>query len=132
MNEGVLGRKVTEFPGYFDKIFVPAGVDQIILESDEVTGTCPVTSQPDFYTVTISIFPDGESVESKSLKLYLQSIGDGLFCEGLADQIAEDLFVSLKIKAIIVTVEQKPRGGISIMATASRSKEEEDNEEDTS
>jgi len=127
MNEQVLGRKVTEFPGTFDKITVPDSIDLIILQSDEVTGLCPVTGQPDFYTVTIAICPNETSVESKSLKLYLQTFRDrGAFCEVLASEIALDLFQALNPKSIVVTVDQKPRGGISISATSSHERESND------
>src|SRR5277367_153963 len=39
----------------------------------EFTLMCPVTGQPDFATLVIDYVPRGSLVESKSLKLYLNS-----------------------------------------------------------
>ena len=39
----------------------------------EFTAMCPVTGQPDFATLVIDYAPRGWLVESKSLKLYLNS-----------------------------------------------------------
>jgi 7-cyano-7-deazaguanine reductase len=36
----------------------PAGIEKVVLESDEVTSLCPVTGQPDWETVTICFAPD--------------------------------------------------------------------------
>ncbi|HEX3047988.1 MAG TPA: preQ(1) synthase [Bacillota bacterium] len=97
----------------------PAGVEKVVLESDEVTSLCPVTGQPDWETVTITFAPDKTCLESKSLKLYLWSYRDqGVFCEALAGQIAQDVFEACRPHWCTVTVTQKPRGGIKITATA--------------
>ena len=39
----------------------------------EFTTICPITGQPDFATLVIDYVPKGWLVESKSLKLYLNS-----------------------------------------------------------
>ena len=39
----------------------------------EFTSLCPITGQPDFAHLVIDYVPDGWIVESKSLKLYLNS-----------------------------------------------------------
>lgn len=39
----------------------------------EFTSLCPVTGQPDFAHLVLDYVPAGHLVESKSLKLYLQS-----------------------------------------------------------
>lgn len=87
--------------------------------SDEVTGVCPITGQPDFYEVQISVDDGGDLlIESKSLKLYLQSFSDeGIFCEAFAEKIAADTANAVQ-SATFVTVTQKPRGGISIKSSA--------------
>lgn len=91
----------------------------IVYESDEVTGLCPITSQPDFYTVSIRVVPEDHGLESKSLKLYLQQFrNQGAFAETLAGQIAEDVGEALDAVTVTVTVTQKPRGGVQIVATA--------------
>lgn len=97
----------------------PDTVERVQLTSDEVTAVCPVTSQPDLYTVTITYWPVEHCVESKSLKLYFQQFrNEGIFCESFAAQIATDIMQALSPRACQVDVYQKPRGGISIVATA--------------
>jgi 7-cyano-7-deazaguanine reductase len=102
----------------------PDHVDLVTLSSDEVTSLCPITGQPDWETVTIDYVPDKLCIESKSLKLYFWSLrNEGAFCEALAAQIAADIFEAAKPHRCTVTVVQKPRGGITIRAVASRGNE---------
>ena len=97
----------------------PAGVEKIVLDTDEVTSLCPVTGQPDWETVVIEYAPDQFCIESKSLKLYLWSFREeGVFCEALASQIAADIYAACRPFWCKVNVTQKPRGGIRISATA--------------
>ncbi len=99
----------------------PEGVNDVTMKSDEVTALCPVTGQPDQYTVSIRYFPHKFCIESKSLKLKLQSYRQkGVFCEALADELAQHVYDSIKPQFVTVTVVQKPRGGVSIFATAVR------------
>ena len=98
----------------------PPGVERVTLSSDEVTSLCPVTGQPDWETVAIEYAPAASCIESKSLKLYLWSFREeGVFCEALAARIAEDVAAACQPRWVRVTVTQKPRGGITITATAS-------------
>lgn len=114
----VLGNKVTQFT-QLETFATPPSTTQVTCISDEVTALCPVTSQPDWYTVTIHYIPNAKCVESKALKLYLQSFRQaGHFCEAFADIIATDMMKALEAKSVEVTVVQKPRGGIAIHATA--------------
>lgn len=118
-----LGKKVVEPCRQLDVFPKPAGVETIVLESDEVTSLCPVTGQPDWETVVIEYMPDKFCIESKSLKLYLWSFREeGVFCEALAAQIAQDVESVCKPHRCKVTVMQKPRGGIKITASASTEK----------
>jgi 7-cyano-7-deazaguanine reductase len=97
----------------------PDGLVQVTLQSDEVTAVCPVTGQPDFYTVTISTVGAEKCIESKSLKLYLGRFRqEGIFCEAFAAHIAHDVYEVTKAPAVTVEIRQKPRGGISIVAVA--------------
>lgn len=113
-----LGRKVTRFT-QLDTFPKPPGIYEVSCISDEVTANCPVTSQPDWYQVEIKYEPRNLCVESKSLKLYLQSFRNkGLFCESFADRIARELQAALKALSVRVTIVQKSRGGISIVARA--------------
>ena len=96
----------------------PQTVTRVELESDEVSAVCPITGQPDWYRVRIAYVPGERCVESKSLKLYLQSFrNEGIFCEAFAARIARDLSETLECP-VNVTVVQKARGGITIEATA--------------
>ena len=66
-----LGKNVREPSRRLEVFPKPAGVEKVVLTSEEVTSLCPVTGQPDWETVTIAYAPDQACVESKSLKLYL-------------------------------------------------------------
>lgn len=95
----------------------PPGRVKVTCISDEVTSLCPVTGQPDWYKVTVTYEPDERCVESKTLKLYLQKWrNEGHFCERFASIIAHDLKEALQPLSIRVIVEQKPRGGVAIIA----------------
>lgn len=117
----ILGAKVTQ-PITADKLETfpaPKNLAQVVMETDEFTSVCPVTGQPDYSTVTIDYQPNILCLESKSLKLYLWQFREaGVFCESLAQRILNDLRTILDPIRISVTVTQKPRGGISITATA--------------
>ena len=113
-----LGRKVMGFEG-FDTFPTPAHVTKVSCVSDEITATCPVTSQPDWYVAEITYIPDKLCVESKTLKLFLQSFrNEGHFCEAFASIIAQALFKALRPYNITVTIRQKARGGVAIHSTA--------------
>src|SRR5215210_4214664 len=93
--------------------FANPGVAQVALTSDELTSVCPITGQPDLYTVTITYRPDALCLESKSLKLYLNGFrNDGVFCEALAVRIRDDVAAALEVELerVRVTLEQKARG----------------------
>ena len=118
-----LGNTVREFQG-FDTFPSPTNITTVKFESDEITSVCPITGQPDWYSISIEYRPDGSCLESKSLKLYLQKFrNDGIFGESLASLIVDDIYEAILPQAITVVLVQKPRGGISITSTASRTKE---------
>ncbi len=113
-----LGKDARSFEG-LDTFPCPIGVQEVTLTSDEVSAVCPVTGQPDWYTVAINYVPRERCIESKSLKLYLQSFRDqGIFAEAFAARIANDVADAAAPAACRVTVKQKARGGITIEATA--------------
>lgn len=102
-----------------DSFPAPDGIGEISMTSDEVTGICPVTGQPDYYTVSIAYLPDRLCIESKSLKLYLWSFRDKpAFCEQMAVEIRKKVETTIAPKSVQVTIVQKPRGGITIEATS--------------
>jgi 7-cyano-7-deazaguanine reductase len=101
--------------------FPNPGVANVEMTSDELAAVCPVTRQPDLYTATIEYKPAARCVESKSLKLYLNGYrNEGHFCEALAVKIRDDLAEALELPGdrVRVTLRQKARGGITIVATA--------------
>ena len=101
--------------------FPNPGVTNVELTSDELTAVCPITGQPDLYLASIEYSPEALCLESKSLKLYLATYrNEGAFCEALAVRIRDDVAEALQLQRdrVSVTLEQKPRGGITITATA--------------
>jgi 7-cyano-7-deazaguanine reductase len=101
--------------------FPNPGVSHVEMTSDELTALCPVTGQPDMYIASIEYTPNELCLESKSLKLYLSQFrNEGAFCEALAVQIRDDVAAALEVEPshVTVTLEQKARGGITIVATA--------------
>ena len=100
--------------------FPNPGVALVEMTSDELVAMCPVTHQPDMYVATIEYEPDRLCLESKSLKLYLAAFrNEGAFCEALAVQIRDDVAKALELSPdrVSVTLEQKARGGITIVAS---------------
>ena len=96
-------------------------VQLITMEGTEFTALCPRTGQPDFGSVTVEYVPREKCIESKSLKYYLWSYrNEGVFCENLAAQIADDIVYAIDPKVLEVEVTQNIRGGIGIVASALR------------
>jgi 7-cyano-7-deazaguanine reductase len=101
--------------------FANPGVSHVEMTSDELTAICPVTGQPDLYVAKIEFWPQALCLESKSLKLYLSGYrNEGAFCEALAVRIRDDVGEALELPRdkVRVTLEQKARGGITIIATS--------------
>jgi len=110
--------------------------------SDEVVAHCPVTGQPDFYEMRLTLLHTEQCIESKSLKLWLRQFageGNGIFCEALAVHIRNQVGMALGYigttihpdrepehfpreeeiaEHVQVILTQKSRGGISIKAVA--------------
>ena len=111
-----LGSKQKVFT-QFDTFNAPDGLQCVTCTSDEITALCPVTGQPDWYTCSVVYAPRKHAVESKSLKLFFQSLrNEGMFCEQLSAMIAKRLGDALKPRWLRVSILQKPRGGIAINA----------------
>jgi len=101
--------------------FPAPNVQLVTMTGTEFTSICPKTGQPDFGTVIIEYAPRALCIESKSLKYYLWSYrNEGAFCEALAAQIADDVVYAIKPKSLTVRVTQNVRGGIALVAEASR------------
>lgn len=101
--------------------FPAPNVNLVKFETHEVTSFCPVTAQPDLYTVVIEYCPAEKCVESKSLKLYLNSFrNEGIFGESLADIVCKDLYTALEPRGMRVTTIQQIRGGLQMTAVSVR------------
>ena len=85
---------------------------QIQFVFPEFTSVCPVTSQPDFATITVRYVPDERCVEMKSLKLYFFSYRNkGIFYEAVTNTILDDLVAVLKPRRMTVVGDFAVRGG---------------------
>jgi 7-cyano-7-deazaguanine reductase len=81
----------------------------------EFTTICPVTGQPDFATLVIDYVPQDWLVESKSLKLYLNSFRNhGAFHEDCTVAIGKKVVEALKPQWLRIGGYFHPRGGIPI------------------
>lgn len=81
----------------------------------EFTVMCPVTGQPDFAIVVIDYAPRRWLVESKSLKLYLNSFRNASgFHEDCTVTIGKRLVALLKPRWLRVGGYFHPRGGMPI------------------
>lgn len=136
---GVLGRVVQH--AIEEVEFLPAApqLRRVKAVTPEVTALCPVTGQPDIYTVEIDYDPNFQEwldpwaqhvagdqplhtargiIESKALKLYLWKFRDrGIACEDLAATIAQELTEQLDAPVTVRAIQQ-PRGGIVLDALA--------------
>ena len=124
MEPKYLGKRSTQPIEELDTFPAPAGLDAVTMTSDELTALCPVTGQPDFYTVTIDYAPGPLCIESKSLKLFLWHFREqGVFCEQLAVDIRDKVVATIQPRACTVTLVQKARGGITITAVSAYTEE---------
>jgi 7-cyano-7-deazaguanine reductase len=81
----------------------------------EFTSICPVTGQPDFGLLVIDYAPADWIVESKSLKLFLQSFRNhGAFHEDCTVMVAKRVVAAIAPKWLRIGGYWNPRGGIPI------------------
>jgi 7-cyano-7-deazaguanine reductase len=81
----------------------------------EFTSLCPVTGQPDFAILVIDYLPRRFLIESKSLKLYLNSFRNhAVFHEGCTVDIGQRLAALLKPRWLRIGGYFHPRGGMPI------------------
>ena len=115
----VLGREVSGPIGAEQLDAVPwdhADADATVeFTTNELTATCPITGQPDFYELRFNYRPKESLIESKSLKLYLWGFRDrGIFAEDLAATLLEDLVAACDPAEMTVDLTQQVRGGLQI------------------
>jgi 7-cyano-7-deazaguanine reductase len=81
----------------------------------EFTSICPVTGQPDFGTLVIDYTPKDWIVESKSLKLFLQSFRNhGAFHEDCTLAVAKRVIEAISPTWLRIGGYWNPRGGMPI------------------
>lgn len=81
----------------------------------EFTSLCPVTGQPDFAHLVIDYAPDEWLIESKSLKLFLQSFRNhGAFHEDCTVMIGRRMVETARPRWLRIAGYWYPRGGIPI------------------
>ena len=81
----------------------------------EFTSLCPVTGQPDFARFIIDYVPNKKIVESKSLKLFLNSFRNfAAFHEDCTVKIAKRLILEMEPYWLRIGGYWYPRGGIPI------------------
>ena len=116
-----LGHRVPQ-PGSPDKAKLEAvanphpGSDYVVrFTAPEFTCLCPVTGQPDFAHFVIDYVPGGKLVESKSLKLFLNSFRNhAAFHEDTTLHIAKRIVAAIKPKYLRIAGYWYPRGGMPI------------------
>ena len=104
--EAVLDRVPNPHPGtdYIARLTFP-----------EFTSLCPVTGQPDFAIIVIDYLPARHLVESKSIKLYLNSFRNhAVFHEDCTLNIGKRLVALLKPRWLRIGGYFHPRGGMPI------------------
>ena len=93
----------------------PGQLYAVRFTAPEFTSLCPITGQPDFAHLVIDYVPGKWLVESKSLKLYLNSYRNhGAFHEDCTVAIGKRLFDLLKPKWLRIGGYWYPRGGMPI------------------
>ncbi len=92
------------------------GTDYLVrFTAPEFTSLCPVTGQPDFAHLVLDYVPGRAIVESKSLKLFLQSFRNhGAFHEACTIAIAKRVISAIDPRWLRIAGYWYPRGGIPI------------------
>jgi 7-cyano-7-deazaguanine reductase len=93
-----------------------AGTDYLVrFTAPEFTSLCPMTGQPDFAHLVLDYVPRKFLVESKALKLYLQSFRNhGAFHEACTIDIGKRIAGLLDPKYLRIGGYWYPRGGMPI------------------
>ena len=91
----------------------------------EFTSVCPKTGMPDFGTITIEYVPDKLCIELKVFKYYMGAYRNhGAFYETVTNKILDDLVEACNPRAMTVSAEFTPRGGISSLVEVSYQQED--------
>jgi 7-cyano-7-deazaguanine reductase len=115
-----LGRADARADRRIEVIPIRDATQEISIDCREFTCRCPITGQPDWATIRFDYRPADRGVETKSLKLYLETFREeGIFHEHLATTIRDDLAAALEPLELKVTVDFSVRGGIALSASSS-------------
>jgi 7-cyano-7-deazaguanine reductase len=124
-------RKAPKLKQLGKKVAIPRSPERALLEAvpnphagmaylvrftaPEFTTLCPITGQPDFAALVLDYVPGPSLVESKSLKLYLQSFRNyGAFHEDCTLSIAKAVIAAIKPQWLRIAGYWYPRGGMPI------------------
>lgn len=90
------------------------GKQVLTFDTDEVTAQCPFDfGGPDYYTFKLRYIPNDVCIESKSLKLYLQSFQNvAITAEEISAQVYDTFNSLLEPEKMYIRFEQARRGGI--------------------
>lgn len=115
--ESLLGRTARgPIPAQDIEVWDLPGSVNVSYYSTEFSALCPVTRQPDLYTVSID-YELNKTFESKGLKHYLWGFRDvGMGCEELAITLATQLADRIGGR-VSVYLSQQVRGGLELSAT---------------
>lgn len=106
-----------------DAAFPAHDAQVVVFETREFTSLCPRSGQPDFCRVRIEYEPGERMLESKAVKFYLWAFRDEAhFTEAVAARIADDVVEAVDPERVVVEVEQNVRGGVGLIAVATRSR----------
>lgn len=109
-----------------DVLTLRGPVDRVTFRSAELTAVCPVTDQPDFYEIEITLTDTPVTVETKSLKLYLRTWdGVGILAEDLASAVVDRVWGAVAhfgTGAVELHLVQARRGGIDTEVTVRRAR----------
>lgn len=114
-----LGKQVNEYGGRLDVIRITdrERPRSVTLECSEFTSLCPVTLQPDYGKLLISYEPGPFLVETKSLKLFLQTYRHRReYNEVIIAEIAQRFFEQVSPICVTVSGQFNQRGGIAVTA----------------
>jgi 7-cyano-7-deazaguanine reductase len=93
----------------------PGALYLVRFTAPEFTALCPVTGQPDFGVLVIDYAPTDWIVESKSLKLFLQSFRNhGAFHEDCTVSVAKRVVDAIAPSWLRIGGYWNPRGGMPI------------------
>ena len=93
----------------------PGSLYLVRFTAPEFTTLCPITGQPDFAHLVLDYVPGKLLVESKSLKLFLQSFRNhGAFHEDCTLGIAKSVIAAIKPQWLRIAGYWYPRGGMPI------------------